>query len=92
MILQVTQIEEKLSSEDSQHAGKKKTRTRSHSVRACRGKDKAAQAEKENTDFKRSSSARFKTEKVKAMTKDLNLKTSNLNQDKDKGADMLRIF
>ena len=81
----MTQIEEKLSSEGSQHAEKKRSRPRSHSVRACRGKDKAAQEEKENAEFKRASSARFKTEKTKAMSKDLNLKTSNLNQDKDKG-------
>ncbi|KAK7502026.1 hypothetical protein BaRGS_00006778, partial [Batillaria attramentaria] len=55
-------------------------------VRACRGKDKAAAlAEKENADFKRTMSVKYKSEKAKAMTKDLNLKTSNLNQEKDKG-------
>ncbi|KAK7111741.1 uncharacterized protein [Littorina saxatilis] len=84
---QVTQIEDKSSESSHQvEKEKKKSRPRSHSVRACRGKDRAAQAEKENAaDFKRSASTRFKTEKAKAMTKDLNLKTSNLNQDKDKG-------
>ncbi|KAL8587780.1 hypothetical protein ACOMHN_020998 [Nucella lapillus] len=87
---QVTHIEEKQSSEGSQRAEKKRSRPRSHSVRACRGKDKAAQAEKENAaaaaaDFRRASSARYKTEKARALSKDLNLKNNNVNQEKEKG-------
>nr|KAG5710168.1 hypothetical protein BaRGS_006687 [Batillaria attramentaria] len=87
---QVTQIEEKSSEgsvqQQQQQQQKSKPRPRSHSVRACRGKDKAAAlAEKENADFKRTMSVKYKSEKAKAMTKDLNLKTSNLNQEKDKG-------
>lgn len=83
---QVTQIEEKLSSEGSVKQ-KTKARHRSHSVRACRGKDKAAAlAEKENAEFRRTMSVKYKAEKAKALSKDLNLKTGNIHQvDKEKG-------
>ncbi|PVD37893.1 hypothetical protein C0Q70_00495 [Pomacea canaliculata] len=81
---QVTHIEDKLSSEGSQRPPK--PRLRSHSVRACRGKDKAAVFGDDTTlDLKRASSIKYKAEKAKAITKDLNLKSSNINQEKEKG-------
>lgn len=87
----MTHIEEKASSEGSQRHGK--SRPRSHSVRACRGKDKAAVLdESESVDFKRAMTVKYKTEKAKAISKDLNLKTSNINQDKDKGKFYLYDF
>lgn len=84
MLIQVTHIEDKLSSEGSQRPPK--PRLRSHSVRACRGKDKAAVFGDDTTlDLKRASSIKYKAEKAKAITKDLNLKSSNINQEKEKG-------
>ncbi len=66
-----------------------KTRPRSQSVRGPKSKEKEKDREKpvvnENEDtLKRTMSVRYKNDKTKAI-KDINLKTSNINQDKEKG-------
>ncbi|KAL5018696.1 hypothetical protein ScPMuIL_004418 [Solemya velum] len=55
---------------------------RSQSVK--KSKDKAVVKEASEGEFKRTTSLRYK-EKSKGAVKDVNLKTSNINQDKDKG-------
>ena len=59
---------------------------RSRSLRESKkGKDKK---EKEGT-LNRSASMKYSEDKAKALVKDINLKTSDINQDKDKGTESL---
>ncbi|XP_046549606.1 uncharacterized protein LOC124259517 isoform X2 [Haliotis rubra] len=73
---------------ENKKAGKQ--RPRSQSMRGLKTRDRDMDRNKatviENDDaLKRTISVRYKTDKVKAINKDMNLKTSNINQDKEKG-------
>ncbi len=61
----------------------KKKFERSHSVRESKRSKKKREKEKE--EFRRSASVRYAEEKAKAVVKDVNLKTSEMHQEKDKG-------
>ncbi|XP_071106007.1 uncharacterized protein [Haliotis cracherodii] len=76
--------------DSSENKKANKQRPRSQSMRGLKTREKEKERNKatvnENDDaLKRTMSVRYKTDKVKAINKDINLKTSNINQDKEKG-------
>ncbi|XP_064611920.1 uncharacterized protein LOC135475891 isoform X2 [Liolophura sinensis] len=58
---------------------------RSHSMKGSKGKDLPQKECVDEPELKRSMSVKYKTERGKTVYKDINLKNSNLNQEKDKG-------
>ncbi|XP_041363112.1 uncharacterized protein LOC121378839 isoform X2 [Gigantopelta aegis] len=65
-----------------------KVRPRSSSARGTRNKEKekvAVDIENDDSNLKRTMSVKYKTDKATAITKDVNLKSSNINQTKQKG-------
>lgn len=69
------------SAQDGKKSSSKTKPQRSQSVRASRNRYRKSTGE----HIRRSASLKFKSDKTLGSTKDINLKSSNLNQDKNKG-------
>ena len=72
-----------------------KVRPRSSSAGGTKNKEKkkvSVDVENDESNLKRTMSVKYKTDKATAITKDVNLKSSNINQTKQKGGLLLKIF
>ena len=72
-----------------------KVRPRSSSAGGTKNKEKkkvSVDVENDESNLKRTMSVKYKTDKATAITKDVNLKSSNINQTKQKGGLLIKIF